>query len=181
MALFTLDSLVLRGSVLCDVLALDLRLGTTGKVGSRSPEIAVSMRRPSGYPKPAPAPKFGQPTRQPDRGDNAVVGTAHGAGRPLSRAGVTRRTSPARTAGATAPLGWWPTEGGPAPAVAAHPCRIAAGAVAPASEAPSAGWALPASTRSAGRNSASFLSRQVPGKRHGRTPPGSTTWERGER
>ncbi len=182
MALCMLESLVLRGSVLCDVLALNLRLGTSGTAGSRAPEIAVSMRRPAGHPKPPRAPKFGQPACWSDPDDTVVVGTTQGAGRPLGRAGVTRRTSPARTAGTTALHGWWPTERGPASAAATYPCRIAAGAVAPASEAPQAGWALPAaSNRSAGQSSASPLSRQVPGKRHGRTPPGSRTWERGER
>jgi hypothetical protein len=177
MALFILETLVLRGSVLCDVLALNLRLGTSDKAGTQAPgALAVSVQHPS------PSPDFGQPRRWSDVADTCVADTATGAGRSF------RHPSPARTAGTTLPStrAWWPTQGGPAPAAAMLPSRIPAGALAPASETTSRRQALRSralpegSYCSSGRTS-SQVGLPMRGKSAGRTPPGSTTWERGER
>src|SRR5947209_5655240 len=95
MALFTLEALVLRGSVLRDVVALDLRLGTSGDAGTQAAAAPVIPVR---HPWPNPNAEFGQPKRLPDRVVD-VVGII-GAGRSRRVTGVPCPTSPARTAGA---------------------------------------------------------------------------------
>jgi hypothetical protein len=168
---------VLRGSVLCDVVALDLRLGTSDEAGTQAPAApTVSVQNPS------PNPEFGHPKRWSAVADTCVADTATGAGRSL------RHPSPARTAGTTLP--WtgrrWPTQGGPAPAAAMRPSRIPAGALAPASEEISRRQALRANALPEGdycssRQTYSQVGLPMRGKPAGRTPPGSKTWERGER
>jgi len=177
MALFILDTLVLRGSVLCDVLALNLRLGTSDEAGTQAPEINdVSVQNPS------PNPEFGHPKRWSAVADTCVADTATGAGRSL------RHPSPARTAGTTEPSTGrrWPTQGGPAPAAARRPSRIPAGSLAPASEALSRRQAmrtnaLPEDNYCSSSQTYSQVGLPMRGKPAGRTPPGSMTWERGER
>jgi hypothetical protein len=169
MALFTLEALVLRGSVLRDVVALDLRLATSGNAGTQAPEVAVI---PVQHPWPAPA-------------DDGVADTATGAGRSL-RTDVLRHTSPARTAGATLIRGW-PIQGGPAPAAAMLPSRIPAGASAPASEVRSRRPVRLFNALPEGNYQPFGMRCSTTGPVHRsvdkpatRTPPGSMTWERGE-
>jgi hypothetical protein len=103
MAVYTLESLVLRGvSVLCDGKAVELCLGAS-EATVRTPEVRISMRHPSpGYPQANPNSQAGRPVHDAKRGvDKAAFGT----GRSRSRAGVLSRRSPAILAGRTT-LGW---------------------------------------------------------------------------
>jgi hypothetical protein len=102
MAIYTLESLVLRGvSVLCDGKAVELCLGASEAV--RTPEVRISMRHPShGYPQAKPN---SQADRQVHDAKRVADDAAFGAGRSRSRAGVLSRRSPAILAG-KATLGW---------------------------------------------------------------------------
>jgi hypothetical protein len=93
MAIVTLEALVLRGvAVVRDGMPLNLRLGASVVAGPRAPEIAPSTRRPSprhdtrrpeSRPKNNFGPDFGQAAGWAPHADDCVMGTAHGAGRPL--------------------------------------------------------------------------------------------------
>jgi hypothetical protein len=95
MALLNLESLVLRGSVRCDVLALNLRLGTSVVAGSRTsqsdpclPLLSLGYRpmQPFGWPifggNPGPKPV-----------ENPEDGAQPGAGRSRRHAGFSSRTA----------------------------------------------------------------------------------------
>jgi hypothetical protein len=124
---FTLESLVLRGSVLRDVLAVELRLGTGLEANSHAPEIRNSMRPPL----PGGLTPDGQSVVKPDVG-YPTKGITPGAGRSRRQPGAHVLSGAARTTWPTTP--WWPANGG-TPSAAAATCRaIAACVVAPASE-----------------------------------------------
>jgi len=96
MALLNLESLVLRGSVRCDVLALGLRLGTSVEGGLRTPESGPSLRHaPAAY---RPAQPFAWPVVGVNPGpkpvDNPEEGAMPGAGRSRRHAGSARRSTP---------------------------------------------------------------------------------------
>jgi hypothetical protein len=104
MAVYTLESLVLRGvSVLCDGKAVELCLGAS-EAALQTPEVRISMRHPSpGYPQANANSQAERPIHVVKRdADDA----AFGAGRSRGRAGVLSRRSPAAPAGRTTPLGW---------------------------------------------------------------------------
>jgi len=99
MALLNLETLVLRGSVGCDGLALNVRLGTSVKAGLRTLESSPSMRHPRGY---RPIQPFGWPIFDGNPGpkpeDNPEEGAQPGAGRSRRHAGhLRRRTKPVAT------------------------------------------------------------------------------------
>jgi hypothetical protein len=104
MAVYTLESLVLRGvSVLCDGKAVELCLGAS-ETAVQSPEVRISMRHPSpGYPQANPN-SLGD--RQVHDVKRVADEAAFGAGRSRGRAGVLSRRSPAITAGRTTLRGW---------------------------------------------------------------------------
>jgi hypothetical protein len=97
MALLNLESLVLRGSVRCDVLALNLRLGTSAVAGSRiSPTDPCLPPLSLGY---RPMQPFGWPifggNPGPEPVDNPEAGAQPGAGRSRRHAGFSsHRTKP---------------------------------------------------------------------------------------
>src|SRR5437879_4233980 len=124
MAVFTLESLVLRGvAVLRGGPTVNLRLGTSA-VAKRTSGIPFSMRHPS----PGCRQEFNRPADRPDRvGYDPAGVAAPGIGRSRSRAGVLSRRSPARSAGRAIPSGWSTAEGGPEPAAAACLCLVEAG------------------------------------------------------
>jgi hypothetical protein len=100
MIAFMLESKVLRGSVLRDVLAVGLRLGTSLEANPPAPEIRNSMRHPS----PGCRPSDGQGVVKP-RVDYPTKGITPGAGRSRQPGtwvlpGATRTTR--RT------ISWWP-------------------------------------------------------------------------
>jgi len=98
MALLNLESLVLRGSVRCDVLALTLRLGTSVVAGLRIPDADPCLSPSSlGY---RPMQPFGWPifggNPGPEPVDNPEAGAQPGAGRSRRHAGFSsRRAKPA--------------------------------------------------------------------------------------
>jgi hypothetical protein len=104
MAVYTLESLVLRGvSVLCDGKAVGLCLGAS-EAAVQLPEVRIFMRHPSlGYPQANPNSRAG---RQVHDAKRDVDDAAFGAGRSRGRAGVLSRRSPALPAGRTTPSGW---------------------------------------------------------------------------
>jgi hypothetical protein len=104
MAVYTLESLVLRGvSVLCDGRAVELCLGAS-EAAVQIPEVRISMRHLSpGYPQANPNPQAERPVHVVK---HDVDKAAFGAGRSRSRAGVLSRRSPAIPAGRTTPRGW---------------------------------------------------------------------------
>jgi hypothetical protein len=104
MAIFSLESLVLRGaSVLCDGQAVELCLGAS-EAAVETPEVRISMRQPSqGYPQANPNSPAGPAVHDAKR---VADKSASGAGRSRSRAGVLSRRSPATFAGRTTPCGW---------------------------------------------------------------------------
>jgi hypothetical protein len=167
MAVFTLESLVLRGvAVLKDELAVSLRLGTS-KAGVQATRIGISMREPSpGYGTNSP-----QGHKWPDYVDYfRVVGATPGAGRsPRPAAQPSRK--PATAAG--------PAAGGPRSAAAACPCLLRARPVASVSEIPSRplanhSRALPASAERGARGLLWLPVKPSWCKPAGRTPPAST-------
>jgi hypothetical protein len=105
MAIFTLESLVLRGvSVLCDGRAVELCRGAS-ETALQMPEVRISMRHPSpGNPHSNPYSNAVRPIHADvKRGaDKAAIG----AGRSRCRPGVLSRRSPALTGGTTAPSEW---------------------------------------------------------------------------
>jgi len=104
MAIFTLESLVLRGvSVRCDGQAVELCLGAS-ETAVQTPEVRISMRHPSqGYPQANPN-SPAEPAAHVAKRD--ADDAAFGAGRSRGRAGVLSRRSPAKLAGRTIPTGW---------------------------------------------------------------------------
>ena len=104
MAIYTLESLVLRGvSVLCDGKAVELCRGAS-EANMQMPEVRISMRHPSqGCPQANPNPLADQPDHDVKR-DVALA--AFGAGRSRGLAGVLSRRSPAVPAGRITPTGW---------------------------------------------------------------------------
>jgi hypothetical protein len=133
MAVLNLSSLVLRGvSVLRDGQTVNLlRRDASYAAIAGAPTVRISMRHPSSGCGQA----FMQPAGRPDHEDeDLVAGAAPGAGRPLSRAGVLSRRSPARTAGQAILFGWPPAVGGPKPTAATGLCLIKAGPVASVGE-----------------------------------------------
>lgn len=104
MAIYTLESLVLRGvSVLCDGQAVELCLGAS-EAAIQTPEVRISMRHPSpGYPQANPNSQAEPAVHDAKRG---VDKAAFGAGRSRGHAGVLSRRSPATLAGRTTPCGW---------------------------------------------------------------------------
>jgi hypothetical protein len=129
---FTLESLVLRGSVLRDVLAVGLRLGTGLGANPTLPADRNSMRHPSAsWPTPD-----GQGVVKPDVG-YPTKGIMPGAGRSRRRQpGSCAPTGAARTTcRASHALTWRPASGGAFQAVAAIRRAITARVAAPASEA----------------------------------------------
>jgi len=103
MAVYTLESLVLRGvSVLCDGRAVELCHGAS-ETAVQTPEVRISMRHPSpGYPQANPNSRADGQDHDAKR-DVALA--AFGTGRSRSRAGVLSRRSPASSAGETARFG----------------------------------------------------------------------------
>jgi hypothetical protein len=104
MAIYTLESLVLRGvSVLCDGQAVELCRGAS-EANMQTPEVRISMRHPSqGYPQANPNPLA---DRQDHDAKRDVALAAFGTGRSRGPAGVLSRRSPALPAGRTTPTGW---------------------------------------------------------------------------
>jgi hypothetical protein len=101
MTALNLVSLVLRGvAVLRDSVNVELRLGTSYKAGTETPEIPFSMRHPSqGYEQE----NFGNPAnRQVHISD--VADADSGAGRSLGLAGVLRRSKPTTFVGRSTSL-----------------------------------------------------------------------------
>ncbi len=148
MVAFTLESLVLRGSVLLDG-TVSLRRETRGAAYRRTPAVLLSMRHPS----PGCVRGF-KPRQRPDhaaqdRVDVAVIG----AGRSRSRAGVLRR-SPAILAGRAVRFGWRLANlGGPLSTAAASLPLAGARPAAPVNEPDGRkpfGRTPPASTREQG-------------------------------
>jgi hypothetical protein len=149
MVAFTLESLVLRGSVLQDG-TVSLRRETRGAAYRRTPAVRLSMRHPS----PGWVQGFGKPNQRPDHAaQNRVDVAAIGAGRSRSRAGVLRR-SPASLAGRAVQPGWRLTNpGGPLSTAAACLCPAGARSAAPVNEPDGRkpfGRTPPASTRESG-------------------------------
>ena len=111
MAVFTLQSLVLRGVsvAVCDGQNVGLRLGAESQTAGRTPEVRINPRHPSlnwqrGF----------MPARRPDdhaEYDRTAASAAYGAGRSRSWDGSLSRRSPARIAGATIPSGWCKSHG----------------------------------------------------------------------
>lgn len=104
MAVFTLESLVLRGvSVLADGKAVELCRGTSEATAWPS-MVRISMRHPSlGYAQAEANSLATRVTRHDAKCDVDVA--AFGAGRSRGRAGVLSRRNPAFTAGRTTPVG----------------------------------------------------------------------------
>jgi hypothetical protein len=101
MVAFTLESLVLRGSVLRDG-TVSLRRETRGAAYRQTPVVRPSMRHPS----PGWVQGFVKPNQRPDHAaQNRLDVAAIGAGRSRSRAGVLRR-SPAILAGRAVQSCW---------------------------------------------------------------------------
>src|SRR6516162_5652900 len=96
-AIYTLESLVLRGvSVLCDGKAVELCRGAS-EANMQTPEVRISMRHPSqGYPQANPNALADQPDHDAKRD---VAAAAFGTGRSRGLAGVLSRRSPACSAG----------------------------------------------------------------------------------
>jgi len=99
MTALNLVSLVLRGvAVLRDSVNVELRLGTSYKAGTETPEIPFSMRHPSqGYKQ---EPNGNPADRQVHIAD--VTDADSGAGRSLGLAGVLSRSTPTTFVGRTA-------------------------------------------------------------------------------
>ena len=133
MVVTKLESLVLRGVVvLRDGQAVGLRLGTSYPATTTTPEITISTRLTSHRCAPA----FMQAGQWPDHADSDRVADATGAGRPLSRAGVLSRRSPASFAGRVVRYGWPVAEGRTAPAAARRIGRIPTALLASVNEVP---------------------------------------------
>jgi len=127
MAAFMLESLVLRGSVLRDELAVGLRLGTGAKANPQAPMVSKS---------PNPAPVWRTPNGQPGVGpevDYPTSGVTPGAGRSRRQLGSRVLPGTARTTRWSSTR-CWPTRGGSTSAIAANCWAISAGFVALASE-----------------------------------------------
>jgi hypothetical protein len=108
MVVTKLECLVLRGVVvLRDGKAVGVRLGTSYLATTPTPEITISTRLLSHRCASA----FMQAEQWPDHADPNRVADATGAGRPLSRAGVLSRRSPASFAGRVVRYGWPGAEG----------------------------------------------------------------------
>ena len=113
MAVFTLQSLVLRGVsvAVCGGQNVGLRLGAESQTAKQAPEVRINPRHPSpnwqrGFktaPRPADHAEY----------DRMAATAAHGAGRSRSCDGSLSRRSPARIAGASIPLGWLMPHGSP--------------------------------------------------------------------
>jgi hypothetical protein len=102
MAVIKLENLVLRGStVLMGGTAGNPRLGTSGAVNPETPEVRISMRRPS-----LDWEQEFQPAQRLRHADYLRVDAlaAYGAGRSLSRSGVLRRSCLRPTTGTAATL-----------------------------------------------------------------------------
>jgi len=92
MAVLNLDSLVLSGSVLRDVLAINVRLGTSVVAGWQTPRSGMSMRY--SLPRTRLGRDIPQPPGHPDFADyNREEGVKPGAGRSRSQVGVHHQLS----------------------------------------------------------------------------------------
>jgi hypothetical protein len=128
MVAFMLESLVLRGSVRMDVLAVGLRLGISANANPQASGIRNSMRHPSpGYRKPD-----GQSEATPVVVDS-TKGILPGAGRSRRHPGSHVLPGAARTTSRLTTL-WQPAFGGTTAAVAANCRALSADLVALASE-----------------------------------------------
>ena len=97
MAAFNLESLVLRGvTVLRDGQAVELRRGTSYPATASTPEVVISMRHPSLGWRDGLNPPAKRQVQAVD--DDCVAQAAIGAGRSLSRVGVSHSRGAATTA-----------------------------------------------------------------------------------